>query len=129
MGEYSYSITDNTDRSPEDADKVFSYCNWYDNTEPKARLKEAIKLGYIEAEDGDEALFLEVVLEEARRMNHGPEWIKEIMDRERKFDNSHIDIAEEAIEQEATVKQLKEAFKELVAIRDWAIGANKETSG
>ena len=123
MSEYTYSITDNTKRRAEDAEAVAAYSNWYDNTDKENRLDEAISLGYIESIADDDRYFLETVLDEARRLNHGPEWIKEIMDREREFDNPHLDISQDAEEQKATVETVIEAYKMHISIRDWCVGA------
>ena len=66
---------------------------------------------------------METVLDEARRLNHGHEWIKEIMDSEREFDNLYLEISEDAEEQKVTVETVIEAYKMHIALRDWCVGA------
>ena len=73
MGEYAYDITASTDRRPENIEEVKKFKEWYDNTEPEIRLEEAVKIGFIEFRPNDDCYFLETVLDECRRLNHGSE--------------------------------------------------------
>ena len=125
MGEFTYSITENTIPRPEAINETTGFANWYDRADKETYLTEAVNLGFIEFQEGDDCYFLETVLDEARRLNHGPTWIKEIMDQERELDNPHISIAEEAEERKYDLETVIESYKELIGIRDWAIGANK----
>ncbi len=124
MGDFTYSITDNTTRRNEVVNEAVEFANWYDNASAENYLDEAIDMGFIEYREGDDCYFLETVLDEARRLNHGPTWIKEIMQQEREFDNPHLSISEEAEENEASLDSVIEAYKELIAIRDWTISVN-----
>ena len=94
MGEYT--VTFKAKEWHEPIHEAAGFAEWYDNTDPENRLEEAVKLGFIEAQRGDDDYFLELVLKAARDMNYGPAWIKEFMRLERKSDNMHRDIAEDA---------------------------------
>ena len=124
MGEYFVEFTPK--RRPELIHEITEFAKWYDRTDPENRLEEAVNLGFIEIQRGDDEYFLETVLDEARRLNHGPAWIKEIMDSEREADNPYLAISEEAEEKEADLDEVIEAYKLHIAIRDYGIGREND---
>ena len=126
MGEYVVEFTPK--HRPEPIHEATGFAEWYDRTDPENRLEEAVNLGFIEIQRGDDEYFLETVLDEARRLNHGPAWIKEIMDSEREADNPYLAISEEAEEKEADLDEVIEAYKLHIAIRDYGVGRNNDAS-
>lgn len=120
MGEYIVEIKAKEWHEP--IHEAAGFAEWYDNTDPENRLEEAVKLGFIEAQSGDDDYFLELVLKAARDMNYGPAWIKEIMKLERKSDNMHRDISEDAEEMGACLEQVLDAYELHLTLLNCEIG-------
>ena len=120
MGEYIVEIKAKEWHEP--IHEAARFAEWYDNTDPENRLEEAVKLGFIEAQGGDDDYFLELVLKAARDMNYGPAWIKEIMKLERKSDNMHRDISEDAEEMGACLEQVLDAYELHLTLLNCEIG-------
>ena len=126
MEENKYVVELNAKEWHEPIQDITRFAEWYDNTDPENRLEEAVKLGLIEVQNGDDDLFLEMVLKAAREMNYGPAWIKEIMKGERESDNMHRDIAEDAEEMGACLEQVIDAYELLLSLLNWGIGREKD---
>lgn len=124
MGEYT--VTFKAKEWHEPIQDITRFAEWYDNTDPEKRLEEAVKLGLIEAQRGDDDYFLELVLRGARDSNYGPAWIKEIMKEERECDNIHRDIAEDAEEMGACLEQVLDAYELHLNLLHWGIGREKD---
>ena len=124
MGEYT--VTFKAKEWHEPIHEAAGFAEWYDNTDPENRLEEAVKLGFIEAQRGDDNYFLELVLKAARDMNYGPAWIKEIMRLERKSDNMHRDIAEDAEEMGACLEQVLDAYELHLTLLNCEIGREND---
>lgn len=124
MGEYT--VTFKAKEWHEPIHEAVGFAEWYDNTDPEDRLEEAVKLGFIEAQRGDDDYFLELVLKAARDMNYGPAWIKEIMRLERKSDNMHRDIAEDAEEMGACLEQVLDAYELHLTLLNCEIGREND---
>ena len=124
MGEYT--VTFKAKEWHEPIQDITRFAEWYDNTDPEKRLEEAVKLGLIEAQRGDDDYFLELVLRGARDSNYGPAWIKEIMKGERECDNIHRDIAEDAEEMGACLEQVLDAYELHLNLLHWGIGRENE---
>lgn len=120
MGEYIVEIKAKEWHEP--IHEAAGFAEWYDSTDPENRLEEAVKLGFIEAQRGDDDYFLELVLKAARDMNYGPAWIKEIMKLERKSDNMHRDISEDAEEMGASLEQVLDAYELHLTLLNCEIG-------
>lgn len=125
MGDNKYVVELKAKEWHEPIKDITRFAEWYDNTDPENHLEEAVKLGLIEAQNGDDDLFLEMVLKAARDMNYGPAWIKEIMKKERKSDNIHRDIAEDAEEIGASLEQVFDAYELRLSILNYGIGRGR----
>lgn len=124
MGEYTVEFKPKN--MSESIHETTGFAEWYDKTDPEDRLEEAVKLGIIEAQHGDDDYFLDTVINEARRLNHGYAWIKEIMKMERKSDNIHRDISKDAEEIGACLEQVIDAYELHIAILDYGIGREND---
>ena len=124
MGEYT--VTFKAKEWHEPIQDITRFAEWYDNTDPEKRLEEAVKLGLIEAQRGDDDYFLELVLRGARDSNYGPAWIKEIMKLERKSDNMHRDISEDAEEMGACLEQVLDAYELHLTLLNCEIGREND---
>ena len=124
MGEYT--VTFKAKEWHEPIHETTEFAEWYDKTDPKNRLEEAVKLGLFEIQDGDDELFFTMLLDGARELNRGPAWIKEIIRLERESDNIHRDIAEDAEEMGACLEQVLDAYSLHLTLLNCAIGRENQ---
>ncbi len=122
-----YTVTLTPKSYVEPITETTGFADWYDSTDPDKRLGIALKEGVIECQAGDDDYFLETVLDEARRLNHGYTWIKEIMETERKSGNIHYDISADAVESQAFLEDVIDAYKLHISILDYGLGNKNQT--